>query len=73
MHVGTAVEEPDLRIVPPAVAVVADMQGLVEIADQVDEEPERLAPFLDRSGRVLQGRTELPDLADDASLLGARA
>jgi len=41
MRVGPAVKETDLRIVPPSVAVVADVQRLVEVADQVDEEPKR--------------------------------
>jgi len=39
MHVGTAVEEPDLRIVPPSVVIVANVKRHVQIADQMDEEP----------------------------------
>jgi hypothetical protein len=50
MHVGTAGEEPNLSVVPPSVAVVADVQGLVKVADQVDDEPQGDASFLDRPG-----------------------
>jgi hypothetical protein len=56
MEVGTAVEESNLQPVAPLIAVVANVQGLVEIADQVDDEPQRDAPLLDRPTPVLEER-----------------
>jgi len=38
MHVTPVVEEPDLRVVYPSVVIVANVKGLLEIADQVNEE-----------------------------------
>jgi hypothetical protein len=68
MHVRAALEEPDLRRVPALVPVVADVQGHMEVLDQVDEEPQGEPPFFDQLRRVLQGRLHLVDLLDDAAL-----
>ena len=53
-EVRAAVKEPNLRVVSPTVVVVADLKGLVEVANQVDEEPQREAPVLARPVRVLE-------------------
>jgi hypothetical protein len=39
VHVAAAIEEPDLRVVPPAIVVVADVQRHVKVFDEVNEEP----------------------------------
>jgi hypothetical protein len=44
------------------------MKGHVQILDQVDQEPKSESAILDGLARVLQGRLELMDLVDDASL-----
>ena len=54
MHVGPAVEEPDLGPVPSLVAVVADVHRHVEILDAMDEEPQGESAILDGLARVLQ-------------------
>jgi hypothetical protein len=73
VHVAPPGEEADLRVVPTSVAVVADVQWLVKVPDQVDEEAKGNAAFLDRPGRVPEGRLELVDLLDDAALIGPQA
>jgi hypothetical protein len=73
VHVAPSGEESNLGVVPPSVAVVADVQRLVKVANQVDDEPQGDAPFLDRSGRVPKDRPELLDLVHDASLPRVRS
>jgi len=67
VQVGELVaEERDLHRVPPAVAAVADVQGLVDVLDEVDDVAERHpAPGL-RRRRVGQDAAELGEAADDA-------
>jgi hypothetical protein len=73
VQVGTAGEEPNLSVVPPSVAVVADVKGLVEVANQVDDEPQRDVALFDRSVRVPEDVQELGELFHDASLPWVRA
>jgi hypothetical protein len=39
MHVASAIEPSDLRLVPPLVVVVGDVARLVQVLDAVNEEP----------------------------------
>ena len=43
VEVGALVEEPDLGVVAAVVVVVADVQRLVDVGDEMDEEQERAA------------------------------
>ena len=55
------------------IAVVADVQGLMKVAYQVDDEPQGDAALLDRPGRVPEDVEELSQLVHDASLPGVRS
>ncbi len=70
VKVATAGEPADLEVVPALVVVLADVQGHVEILDQVDEEPQGLTPLLDRAGSILEHHLQLPDLRDGEALPG---
>ena len=57
VEVGALVEEPDLGVVAAVVVVVADVQRLVDVGDEMDEEQDaRCRSFLglDRSDRTLR-------------------
>ena len=59
VKVATAGEPADLEVVPALVVVLADVQGHVEILDQVDGEPQGLTPLLDRAGSILKHHLQL--------------
>ena len=42
MQIGSHTEKPDLKQVSALIVVIADMQRLVQVTDQVDEELESL-------------------------------
>jgi hypothetical protein len=64
MKIRPSGEESNLGPVPPRVAVVADVQGLMQVADPVDDEPQRHAPLLEGPVRVPEDVHELGQLAD---------
>ena len=69
VQVRSAIEPSHLRVIPPSVVIVADVQGLVEVADKVNDEAKGEASLLDRLARVLQDRSELGDLVHDEAFL----
>lgn len=61
-------ENPDQ--VPPLIVVpLRAVQRLVKIAEEVGEEEQSLPALLDGLGRVLEGRLELLNRAEDAVLV----
>ena len=73
MEVGALVKEPDLGVVAAMVVVVADVQGLVDIRDEMDEEQERPLPFLFGSRSVGQDLSVLLDLDDHVVVVANQA
>lgn len=58
-------------IVAAAVAVVGDVQWLVQVADEVNEKPQRLGARRERRGGISQDAPVALDGGDDAAPLGA--
>jgi hypothetical protein len=69
MHVRATVEPSQLRVVPPSVVIVADMQGPVEVFDAVEQEPQGEPTSLYRVALVLHDQPKLVDLVRDAAML----
>jgi len=68
MHVGAAVEPPNLRQIPTLVVIIADVTGLMKILDTMEQEPRREPTLLDRLGFVADHLAEFVDLVHDAPL-----
>jgi hypothetical protein len=66
VQVGPLATEPDLGQVPASVVVVADVQRLVDVLDQVDQEEQGARALAPRRVAVGEDRAEVPDLGDDA-------
>ena len=71
MQVGPLVQELDLRQVAAPVVVVADVERLVDVLDEVDEEEERPRPVALGGVLVGQDRPKLLDLVDHALAVAA--
>src|SRR6202047_5365049 len=63
---GAASGALDTDVVAAAVAIVRRMQGLMEVADQVQQELQRQPPFVRSRGRAPQLTEELVDFVEDA-------
>jgi hypothetical protein len=60
---------PNLRVVAPSVAIVADMAGLVHVLKTVNQETQREPSFLDRLALVADDFAKLVYLVHDATEL----
>ena len=67
VQVGAGVEKPELQVVAAAVAVVADVDRLVEVLDEVHEEFQRPLLLLPGGVRIQEYPPEILDLADHAA------
>jgi hypothetical protein len=68
VHVGAAIEGPNLSAVAATVVIVPHVHRHVHVLDGVNEEPQGEPTILDGLGFVLQSCPELVDLVDDATV-----
>jgi hypothetical protein len=71
MQVASLVKEPHLNGIPASASSIADVQGLVEVLDEVDQELDGLLLLCLSRPRVQEYPMEALDLADDAPAASA--
>lgn len=62
MEIGASLKEPDLGAVAPSTVVIANVQGLMEIAHQIKCEPEGLLSLFPRLRLTFSTRLDSANL-----------